>query len=158
MLSAVRPVKGAREIIRRCKHLRGERQRPEIVDLDVKIGKDANVHGFALLSFKPVLSSGHRQRLIGPLALTFKLEKRCADEFGITVSYWSSEEAIAAWKAYLEHKPAQEAGKRVVMPTMRFEWLELSELMPSRQWLKLYFIRHKRISHDVGYEIGCSAA
>jgi hypothetical protein len=69
MLSVVRPVKGAREIIRRCKHLRGERQRPEIVDLDVKIGKDANVHGFALLSLKPVLSSGHRQSLIGPLAL-----------------------------------------------------------------------------------------
>jgi heme-degrading monooxygenase HmoA len=33
--------------------------------------------------------------------------------FGITVSYWSSEEAIVAWKAHLEHKPAQEAGKRV---------------------------------------------
>jgi heme-degrading monooxygenase HmoA len=32
---------------------------------------------------------------------------------GITVSYWSSEEAIAAWKQHLEHKPAQEAGKRL---------------------------------------------
>jgi putative acetyltransferase len=38
---------------------------------------------------------------------------RGADGFGITVSYWASEEAIAAWKAHLEHKPAQEAGKRV---------------------------------------------
>jgi heme-degrading monooxygenase HmoA len=38
---------------------------------------------------------------------------RGADGFGITVSYWSSEEAIAAWKAHLEHKPAQEAGKRI---------------------------------------------
>ena len=38
---------------------------------------------------------------------------RSADGFGITVSYWSSEEAIVAWKAHLEHKPAQEAGKRV---------------------------------------------
>jgi heme-degrading monooxygenase HmoA len=38
---------------------------------------------------------------------------RGADGFGITVSYWSSEEAIAAWKAHLEHKPAQEIGKRV---------------------------------------------
>ena len=38
---------------------------------------------------------------------------RSAEGFGITVSYWSSEEAIAAWKAHLEHKPAQEAGKRV---------------------------------------------
>ena len=38
---------------------------------------------------------------------------RGADGFGITVSYWESEEAIARWKAHLEHKPAQEAGKRV---------------------------------------------
>jgi heme-degrading monooxygenase HmoA len=35
------------------------------------------------------------------------------DGFGITVSYWASEEAIAAWKAHLDHKPAQEAGRRV---------------------------------------------
>jgi heme-degrading monooxygenase HmoA len=38
---------------------------------------------------------------------------RGSDGFGITVSYWSSEEAIAAWKSHLEHKPAQEGGKRV---------------------------------------------
>jgi len=31
--------------------------------------------------------------------------------FGITVSYWSSEEAIVRWKANLEHRAAQEAGK-----------------------------------------------
>lgn len=38
---------------------------------------------------------------------------RGADGFGITVSYWSSEEAIIAWKAHAGHQPAQEAGKRV---------------------------------------------
>jgi len=38
---------------------------------------------------------------------------RDAEGFGITVSYWSSEDAIAAWKAHLDHKPAQEAGKKV---------------------------------------------
>ena len=38
---------------------------------------------------------------------------RGADGFGITVSYWSSEEAIAAWKGHVEHQPAQDAGKRV---------------------------------------------
>lgn len=38
---------------------------------------------------------------------------RDADGFGITVSYWSSEEAIAAWKAHADHRPAQEAGKRL---------------------------------------------
>jgi len=31
--------------------------------------------------------------------------------FGITVSYWSSEAAIAAWKIQAEHRVAQEAGK-----------------------------------------------
>jgi heme-degrading monooxygenase HmoA len=38
---------------------------------------------------------------------------RTAGGLGITVSYWSSEEAIAAWKAHAEHKIAQEAGQRV---------------------------------------------
>jgi len=42
------------------------------------------------------------------------IESTCGpDGFGITVSYWSSEEAIAAWKTHFDHKPAQEAGKRV---------------------------------------------
>jgi len=36
---------------------------------------------------------------------------RGADGFGITVSYWSSLEAIAAWKAVAEHRIAQETGK-----------------------------------------------
>jgi heme-degrading monooxygenase HmoA len=38
---------------------------------------------------------------------------RDADGFGITVSYWESEQAIVAWKAHAEHQPAQAAGKRV---------------------------------------------
>lgn len=36
---------------------------------------------------------------------------RGADGFGITVSYWESEEAIANWKAQSEHRIAQETGK-----------------------------------------------
>lgn len=32
---------------------------------------------------------------------------------GITVSYWESEEAIAAWKAVAEHRIAQESGRKV---------------------------------------------
>ncbi|HEX3797979.1 MAG TPA: antibiotic biosynthesis monooxygenase [Verrucomicrobiae bacterium] len=38
---------------------------------------------------------------------------RGADGLGITVSYWSNEEAITAWKGHLQHQPAQEAGKKV---------------------------------------------
>jgi heme-degrading monooxygenase HmoA len=38
---------------------------------------------------------------------------RGSDGFGITVSLWSSEAAIAAWKRHAEHKPAQDAGELV---------------------------------------------
>ncbi|MBI3867170.1 MAG: antibiotic biosynthesis monooxygenase [Verrucomicrobia bacterium] len=38
---------------------------------------------------------------------------RDANGLGITVSYWSSEEAIVAWKAQTEHRVAQETGQRV---------------------------------------------
>jgi heme-degrading monooxygenase HmoA len=36
---------------------------------------------------------------------------RGTDGFGITVSYWESAEAIAAWKANVEHRLAQETGR-----------------------------------------------
>jgi heme-degrading monooxygenase HmoA len=35
---------------------------------------------------------------------------RDADGFGITVSYWESEQAIAHWKANAEHRAAQTQG------------------------------------------------
>ena len=35
---------------------------------------------------------------------------RDGDGFGITVSYWASEQAIAAWKAEAEHRLAQRQG------------------------------------------------
>lgn len=38
---------------------------------------------------------------------------RTPNGLGITVSYWSSEEAIAAWKAQADHKIAQATGQRV---------------------------------------------
>lgn len=37
---------------------------------------------------------------------------RATDGFGITVSYWDSEEAIRRWKQNAEHLMAQEKGKR----------------------------------------------
>jgi len=56
---------------------------------------------------------------------------RGADGLGITVSYWSSEEAIAAWKAHAEHQPAQEAGKRV--------------------WYAEYQLRVAKVERDYGH-------
>jgi len=38
---------------------------------------------------------------------------RGADGLGITVSYWTDEEAIRSWREHAEHKLAQETGKRV---------------------------------------------
>ena len=37
---------------------------------------------------------------------------RDASGFGITVSYWTSEEAIAAWKANAQHRVAQAGGNK----------------------------------------------
>lgn len=45
---------------------------------------------------------------------------RGADGFGITVSYWESDEAIAAWKRHTEHAVAQDLGKTL--------WYESYEL------------------------------
>jgi len=37
---------------------------------------------------------------------------RGEDGFGISVSYWASEEAIKNWKAHTEHQVAQTTGKK----------------------------------------------
>jgi len=49
---------------------------------------------------------------------------RGTEGFGITVSYWSTPESIAAWKAHAEHVVAQETGKR--------EWYAHFELRVAR--------------------------
>lgn len=49
---------------------------------------------------------------------------RDADGFGITVSYWESLEAIAAWRANAEHQIAQAMGKST--------WYEHYELRVAR--------------------------
>lgn len=49
---------------------------------------------------------------------------RGADGFGITVSYWTAPEAIAAWRAHAEHRVAQETGKA--------RWYEHYELRVAR--------------------------
>ncbi len=49
---------------------------------------------------------------------------RGADGLGITVSYWASEADIANWKRHMEHRSAQERGKK--------EWYEHYELRVAR--------------------------
>jgi heme-degrading monooxygenase HmoA len=64
---------------------------------------------------------------------------RNADGLGITVSYWSSEASIAAWKAEGEHQLAQERGKR--------EWYLHYELRVARVE-RAYSGPHGRIKPD----------
>ncbi|QBK04949.1 antibiotic biosynthesis monooxygenase [Hylemonella gracilis] len=49
---------------------------------------------------------------------------RGADGFGITVSYWRSEEDIVAWRRHAEHQVAQAQG--------RAQWYEHYELRVAR--------------------------
>jgi len=49
---------------------------------------------------------------------------RGEDGFGITVSYWSSEAAIAEWKLNMEHRAAQARGRR--------EWYSHYEIRVAR--------------------------
>jgi heme-degrading monooxygenase HmoA len=58
---------------------------------------------------------------------------RDTNGFGITVSYWSSEKAIADWKAHSEHKPAQEVGKRVWYSDYQIRIAKVSRAYGKRQ-------------------------
>ena len=49
---------------------------------------------------------------------------READGFGITVSYWESEAAIAAWKQHMDHQEAQRLGQE--------KWYESYQLRIAR--------------------------
>jgi heme-degrading monooxygenase HmoA len=49
---------------------------------------------------------------------------RGPDGVGITVSYWASESAVAAWKANAEHRVAQTSGNR--------KWYEHFEVRVAR--------------------------
>lgn len=53
---------------------------------------------------------------------------RGADGFGITISYWASEEAIAGWSAHDEHRPTKAHG--------------------IKHWYQEYVIRHGVIERE----------
>ena len=63
-------------------------------------------HGYAATADRMVELARQQDGFLG-------LEStRDAEGFGITVSYWSSEAAIARWKAVAEHQLAQMRGHR----------------------------------------------
>ena len=58
---------------------------------------------------------------------------RGADGLGITVSYWESRAAIAAWKAHAEHLVAQQMGRET--------------------WYSSFRLRVCRVEHDVAFPV-----
>ncbi len=63
-------------------------------------------HGYAPMAARMVELAATQPGFLGVESA------RGAEGFGITVSYWQSREAIAAWKAVAEHRIAQEHGRR----------------------------------------------
>jgi heme-degrading monooxygenase HmoA len=57
---------------------------------------------------------------------------RDAAGFGISVSYWASEEAVLRWKAHVEHLAAQELGRSL--------------------WYAVYRLRVARVERAYGFE------
>jgi heme-degrading monooxygenase HmoA len=57
---------------------------------------------------------------------------RGADGLGITVSYWRNLEAIAQWKAQVEHRAAQRNGRE--------------------RWYEAYRVRVCRVEREYGFE------
>jgi heme-degrading monooxygenase HmoA len=59
---------------------------------------------------------------------------RGADRIGITVSYWTSLEAIRSWREHFEHRIAQELGRE--------------------KWYQWYRLRICRVEAEIGFERG----
>ncbi|MDH5823015.1 antibiotic biosynthesis monooxygenase [Luteimonas sp. RD2P54] len=57
---------------------------------------------------------------------------RGADGFGITVSYWESEEAVRAWRRHAEHTLIRERGRS--------------------EWYERYALRVARVERAYGWE------
>lgn len=67
---------------------------------------DAQDDGYAAMADRMVALAAQQPGFLGIESV------RGTDGFGITVSYWASEAAIAAWKAVAEHRAAQAEGHR----------------------------------------------
>jgi heme-degrading monooxygenase HmoA len=62
-------------------------------------------HGYGAMAARMVELASRQPGFLGVESA------RDAEGFGITVSYWASEEAIADWKRDVEHLAAQRAGR-----------------------------------------------
>ena len=67
--------------------------------------RTADDNGYGAMAERMVVLAAQQPGFLGAESV------RGADGFGIAVSYWSSAEAISAWKANVEHLAAQDMGK-----------------------------------------------
>ena len=72
-----------------------------VIFTSVRTNKDAE--GYASMAQKMVELAEKQEGYLG--------HESAREEVGITVSYWTSEEAIHNWKAHAEHRIAQETGQ-----------------------------------------------
>lgn len=63
-------------------------------------------HGYGVASERMAQLASEQQGYLGVDSV------RAADGIGITVSYWTSEAAIAAWRRNAEHTIAREQGRK----------------------------------------------
>jgi heme-degrading monooxygenase HmoA len=75
-------------------------------------------HGYAATADRMVELAAQQPGFLGVETV------RGEDGFGITVSYWESEEAIRNWKRHAEHAAARDRGRR--------EWYEHFEIRVAR--------------------------
>lgn len=81
-------------------------------------------HGYGQMAARMVELAAQQPGFLGVESV------RSPDGLGITVSYWTSEEAIAAWRSHADHRIAQETGKRT--------------------WYSDYRVRIARVERDYG--------
>lgn len=67
--------------------------------------KEGNDEAYAAMSDKMAELAAQQPGYLGHESA------RGADGFGITVSYWESEDAIRNWKSHLQHQAAQKLGR-----------------------------------------------
>jgi heme-degrading monooxygenase HmoA len=77
-----------------------------VIFSSLRVQNSASDDGYAAMSQRMVELASARDGFLGAESA------RSESGFGITVSYWTSLEAIAAWRADSEHRIAQETGKQ----------------------------------------------
>ncbi|MCF6213865.1 MAG: antibiotic biosynthesis monooxygenase [Flavobacteriaceae bacterium] len=78
------------------------------------------------------IETAHRMETLAQKQKGYLRIESVRNEFGITVSYWKSLEAIQRWKNNIEHTLARKKGKEL--------------------WYKKYQLRICKVEYDYGFE------